>query len=131
MIFAPCLLPRSPWRPGQAACTALDIPANAAVAADLVRRAADQGTDLLVLPELFPTGYELPAIVADPETYTLSSADLRLDPLATACAETRTALRRRPLHRRGCAWAWWPVLALPARLLPAQVGRDTPRLFVV
>ncbi len=77
---------------GQAACTALDIAANVAVAADLVRRAGDQGADLLVLPELFLTGYELPAIVADPETYTLSSMDLRLDTLAAACAETRTAV---------------------------------------
>ena len=77
---------------GQAACTALDIPANVAVAADLVRCAADQGADLLVLPELFLTGYELPAIVAAPETYTLGPADVRLETLATACAETRTAV---------------------------------------
>jgi 5-aminopentanamidase len=77
---------------GQAACAALDIPANVAVAAGLVRRAADQGADLLVLAELFLTGYELPAIVADPERYTLTPADRRLDPLATACAETRTAV---------------------------------------
>lgn len=77
---------------GQARCTALDIATNVAVAADLVRRAADQRAELLVLPELFLTGYELPAIVGDPETYTVSAADLRLDPLATACAETRTAV---------------------------------------
>ena len=77
---------------GQAACTALDISANVAAAAGLVRRAADQGAALLVLPELFLTGYELPAILADPQTYTLSPADLRLDPLATACAQTRTAV---------------------------------------
>jgi hypothetical protein len=30
--------------------------------------------------------------VADPETYTLSPTDLRLEPLANACAETRTAV---------------------------------------
>ena len=30
--------------------------------------------------------------MADAETYTLSPADLRVDPLATACAETRTAV---------------------------------------
>jgi predicted amidohydrolase len=77
---------------GQAACTALDISANVAAAAGLVRRAADQGAALLVLPELFLPGYELPAILADPQTYTLSPADLRLDPLATACAQTRTAV---------------------------------------
>jgi len=77
---------------GQAACVALDIAANAATAADLIRRAADQGADLLVLPELFLTGYELPGIVADPATHTLSPEDSRLDLLATACAETRTAV---------------------------------------
>jgi len=77
---------------GQATCVALDIAANVAVAADLVRRAADQGADLLVLPELFLTGYELPGIMADPEAYTLSPADVRLDPLAIACAQTRTAV---------------------------------------
>jgi len=77
---------------GQAVSTALDIPANAAVAADLVRCAADQGAELLVLPELFLTGYELPAIVAHPETYTLDPGDRRLDQLTTACEETRTAV---------------------------------------
>jgi predicted amidohydrolase len=77
---------------GQAACTARDIPANVPITADLVRRAADQGAELLVLPELFLTGYELQAIVADPQTYTVSPADTRLDPLAIACAETRTAV---------------------------------------
>ena len=76
----------------QAACAALEIPANVAAAAELVRRAADRGADLLVLPELFLTGYELPAIVADPETSALRPADPRLDPLAAACAETRTAV---------------------------------------
>ena len=77
---------------GQAACTPLDIPANVAAAARLVRRAADRGAGLLLLPELFLTGYELPAIVADPTTHTLRPADPRLDPLAGACAATRTAV---------------------------------------
>ncbi|MFE2579022.1 carbon-nitrogen hydrolase family protein [Streptomyces sp. NPDC059378] len=77
---------------GQAACARLDVAANVATAAALVRRAADQGADLLVLPELFLTGYELPGIVADPATCTLSPVDPRLDPLATACAETRSAV---------------------------------------
>lgn len=76
---------------GQEICAALDVAANVAVAAEAVRRAADQGADLLVLPELFLTGYELPGITADPEAHTLSAADPRLDPLAAACAETRTA----------------------------------------
>jgi predicted amidohydrolase len=75
---------------GQAACVALDIPANVAVAADLVRRAADAGADLLVLPELFLCGYELTA-VANGSDHTLGPADPRLAPLARACADTRTA----------------------------------------
>jgi 5-aminopentanamidase len=77
---------------GQASCTSLDIPANVAVAADLVRRAADRGADLLVLPELFLTGYELAGIAAAPQTYTVGAADARLDPLSTTCAETGTAV---------------------------------------
>ncbi len=77
---------------GQAACAALDVPANVSAAADLVRRAADQGAELLVLPELFLTGYELAGITADPITYTLNPDDPRLDPLATVCADTRTAV---------------------------------------
>lgn len=77
---------------GQARCTAFDIPANVTVTAELVYRAAEQGADLLILPELFLTGYELSAIVADPDTYTLSTGDPRLDPLAIACADTHSAV---------------------------------------
>ncbi|MBO0869379.1 MAG: carbon-nitrogen hydrolase family protein [Micromonosporaceae bacterium] len=76
---------------GQAACAALDVQANVANAADLVRRAADQGADLLVLPELFLTGYELTAIAGDPAKYTTGPADPRLGPLSVACGQTGTA----------------------------------------
>jgi predicted amidohydrolase len=76
---------------GQAACAALDVPANVAAAAGLVRRAAARGARLLVLPELFLTGYELAAIAADPAMYAVVPGDVRLDPLAAACAETGTA----------------------------------------
>ena len=76
----------------QAACVPLDVPANTATAAALLRAAADQGADLLVLPELFLTGYELPGIVADAERQTVRPQDPRLDPLAAACAQTRTAV---------------------------------------
>lgn len=90
----PHALPAAPLTiaAGQASCAALDIPANVAAAAALVRRAADQGAQLLVLPELFLTGYELSGIVADVRTYPLSPTDPRLDPLSTACADTRTAV---------------------------------------
>ena len=77
---------------GQASCTGLDVPANVAAAAALVRRAAEQRADLLVLPELFLTGYHLPRVAAGGERYTVRPDDVRLDPLAAACAETRTAV---------------------------------------
>ncbi|WP_067472366.1 carbon-nitrogen hydrolase family protein [Actinomadura hibisca] len=77
---------------GQAACAALDVAANAATAADLVRRAAERDADLLVLPELFLTGYEMETITADPARHTVTGDDARLDALATACADTRTAV---------------------------------------
>lgn len=76
---------------GQAVCAALDVPANVAAAATLVRRAAAQGAELLVLPELFLTGHDLTAVVVEPAKYTVSETDSRLNPLADACAETRTA----------------------------------------
>ena len=57
---------------GQARCAALDVAANAAAAADLVLLAADEGADVLVLPELFLTGYELEAIAGDPATHALA-----------------------------------------------------------
>jgi predicted amidohydrolase len=76
---------------GQAPCAALEIPANVAAAAALVRQAADQGAGLLVLPELFLTGYELAAIRARPDLYAVGEGDARLDPLASACEETGTA----------------------------------------
>jgi predicted amidohydrolase len=77
---------------GQARCVSLDIPANVATASELVRQAAAQGADLLLLPELFLTGYELEAIAAEPRRYALERDDSRLDPLAAVCAATRTAV---------------------------------------
>jgi len=65
---------------------------RALTAARLVRRASAEGAELLVLPELFLTGYELTAIVTEPAKYAVSATDSRLDPLADACAETRTAV---------------------------------------
>ncbi len=102
----------------QARCTALDIPANVAAAAILVRLAADRGTDLVVLPELFLTGYELPSITADPARRALSPDDPRLDPLAAACADTRTA-----------AVVGAPVLDVPAGETPAR-GAGTGVLHI-
>ncbi|MDG4826315.1 carbon-nitrogen hydrolase family protein [Asanoa sp. WMMD1127] len=71
---------------GQARSVSLDVPATVATAADLVRRAADAGAALLVLPELFLTGYELAGIRAH-----AAAVPDALEPLAKACAETGTA----------------------------------------
>lgn len=89
-----CAVPPAPLTvaPGQAPCIALDIAGNASRAAQLVRRAAAGGADLLILPELFLTGYELQTIVAEPARYTVGLEDGRLESLSAACAETRTAV---------------------------------------
>ena len=75
---------------GQARVTALNIAANVATATALVRRAADLGAAVLVLPELFLTGYELSAVTAAPNRYAVCHGDVRLDPLSAACAGTGT-----------------------------------------
>ncbi|WP_405010795.1 carbon-nitrogen hydrolase family protein [Kitasatospora sp. NBC_01539] len=87
-------LPASPLRVAvaQAPLVPLDVAANTATAAALVRRAAAEGARLLLLSELFLTGYEPAAIAADPDTLTLAPGDPRLAPLAAACAETGTAV---------------------------------------
>jgi predicted amidohydrolase len=75
---------------GQATCAPGDVPANATVAADLVRRAADRGAALLVLPELFLDGYDLAD--ADGRGHVVAADDPRLEPVAAACADTGTAV---------------------------------------
>jgi 5-aminopentanamidase len=77
---------------GQSGSAGLDVAANVATAVRLVRRASAEGAELLVLPELFLTGHDLTAAVVEPAKYTVSATDSRLDPLADACAETRTAV---------------------------------------
>ncbi|MGK4584137.1 carbon-nitrogen hydrolase family protein [Kitasatospora sp. HPMI-4] len=93
-IQIPAPLPTAPLTvaTAQTALTPLDVAANAATAAGLVRRAADGGARLLLLSELFLTGYELAAIAADPDRLAVGSDDPRLDPLVTACAGTGTSV---------------------------------------
>lgn len=57
----------------------------------MVRRAHNEGAELLVLPELFITGYELDAIARD-HSLAIEHDDVRLDPIGEACRETHTAL---------------------------------------
>lgn len=73
---------------GQATAVAEDVAANVATATGLVRQAAAKGAAILVLPELFLTGYELGAIAARPDELCLGAGDARLEPLRKACAET-------------------------------------------
>lgn len=76
---------------GQAVCIAGDVTANVATACDMVRRANDEGADVLVLPELFLSGYELHAI-ASTASIPIDHDDARLDPIGDACREHHTAL---------------------------------------
>jgi predicted amidohydrolase len=91
-----------------------DVAGNAAHAARWARIAADQGATVVVLPELFLTGYDPPALRASPATTDVAAdgggwvADARLDPLRAAAAERGAALVvgaavRRPDGRRTCA----------------------------
>ncbi|WP_144122564.1 carbon-nitrogen hydrolase family protein [Catellatospora sichuanensis] len=76
---------------GQAGVAQLEVATNVGTAARLVRRAADAGAALLVLPELFLTGYHLARISGQPQQHTLRPDDPRLDELAAVCAQTRTS----------------------------------------
>ncbi|GAA2135375.1 carbon-nitrogen hydrolase family protein [Kitasatospora kazusensis] len=62
----------------QPACVHLDVAANAAVHAEVVRAA---GAGLVVFPELSLTGYDLTAPAIAPD-------DVRLAPVTAACRET-------------------------------------------
>lgn len=75
---------------GQASVAELDVVANAATAGSLVRRAGEAGATLVVLPEMFLTGYRLDAVAGSPDRYTVSAEDPRLDELRAACAEAGT-----------------------------------------
>lgn len=75
-----------------------DVAGNASHAARLVRRAADAGARLAVLPELFLSAYHLPILGADPAGTDVAAdaealvADARLDPVRAAARDTRTAV---------------------------------------
>jgi predicted amidohydrolase len=90
------------------------VAGNAAEAARLARIATDRGATVVVLPELFLTGYDPPALRASPATTDVAAdgegwvADGRLDPLRAAAAERAAAIVvgaavRRPDGRRTCA----------------------------
>ena len=75
----------------QVASVAGEVSTNAHTAALAVREAADRGARLVVLPELFLSGYDMDTIGARPDDCDLDAAhlnDARLDDLVNACRET-------------------------------------------
>ena len=89
---------------GQAAAAAGDCPANVAAAVRLVRQAGDRGARVLVLPEAFLTGYDLPTFAGDLPTDDDVQGPL-LDPLREAATRAGTtvvlgAALQRPHGRR-------------------------------
>ncbi|MDP1793363.1 MAG: carbon-nitrogen hydrolase family protein [Acidimicrobiales bacterium] len=76
---------------GQARCVAGDVETNAITACDMVRRAQHEGAEVLLLPELFLTGYELDGIVHDP-SLAIQPDDPRLDELGAACRDAHVAV---------------------------------------
>jgi predicted amidohydrolase len=76
----------------QAVSMAGDVPANVASAAAWVQRAADAGAALVVLPELFLSGYDPDTQRADPDGCDVTPEDARLDPLRAAAAEAEAAV---------------------------------------
>ncbi|HSA51890.1 MAG TPA: carbon-nitrogen hydrolase family protein [Yinghuangia sp.] len=85
-------LDRAPLRVAAAQAHALpgDVPENVATAAQLVRFAAAEGADVVVLPELFLCGYDLDLLRRDPALCEIVPGDPRLDDLLAACYSTRT-----------------------------------------
>jgi len=93
-------IPRAPLRvaAAQAEPNPGDIAGNAAVAARLAARAAGEGARLVVLPEMFLTGYHVPALRADPVgthlavDETTRIGDIRLDPLRAVARDQKVVV---------------------------------------
>ncbi|MFI1584568.1 carbon-nitrogen hydrolase family protein [Embleya sp. NPDC020630] len=64
----------------QLTCVPGDIPTNVRQLAALAVQAREQGAELIVFPELAPTGYELRMAAEDPHLW-VAADDARLDPL--------------------------------------------------
>jgi predicted amidohydrolase len=74
-----------------------DVAGNAAAAAGWVARAATDGADVVVLPELFLSAYHPPTLVAQPSVDLCADeagaiSDARLDPLRAAARDHRAVV---------------------------------------
>jgi predicted amidohydrolase len=87
-------LPREPLRVAavQAVSRAGDVEHNVASAARWVGMAADAGACLVVLPELFLSGYEPRVLGAHPDACDVTPDDVRLDPLRQAARSIGAAV---------------------------------------
>lgn len=72
----------------QAASVAGDVEGNVATAAAWVEKAAAQGARLVVLPELFISGYDPQTLISNADQVDVTVADRRLSPLAEVVGDT-------------------------------------------
>ncbi len=98
----------------QAVSRAGDVEHNVAAAADWVRRAADDGAALVVLPELFLPGYEPQTLRDRPDDCDVTTEDGRLDPLRRATRETGAAVMVGAAVRQGDGRRTLSIVAVDA-----------------
>ncbi|MDI2128644.1 carbon-nitrogen hydrolase family protein [Yinghuangia seranimata] len=121
-------LDRAPLRVAAAQAHALpgNVADNVATAAQLVRFAASSGADVVVLPELFLSGYDLDLIRGEPDRCEIVPGDRRLDDLAAACYASRTvAVVGGCVRRGGRRTSSLIVVGLDGE---AQIGYDAQHL---
>jgi 5-aminopentanamidase len=75
-----------------------DVDANARAAGTTIAAAAERGAHLVVFPELFLTGYDLPLLAETPRAW-LDERDPRLDPVRRACARAGVTAVLGAAHR--------------------------------
>lgn len=79
--------PQSSLRVAVAQVTSLsgDISENVDSAVAMIQYAAQKGADIIVFPEKFLTGYVPELIISDPDRYTVTKNDARLDSIRNVC----------------------------------------------